>query len=375
MEAIGTLAGGIAHDFNNILGAVIGYAEMARDASPSGSDIAHDLDRVLEAGGRATDLVKQILAFSRQASTERVPLEPVHLLKEALKLLCPALPSTITIKQQLDTATRPILADPTQIHQIVMNLCTNAFHAMEQTGGILEITLKDCELSPHDLPPQSGAQAGKFVVLSISDTGPGIAPAIRDKIFEPYFTTKEVGKGTGMGLSIVHGIVTTMGGFITCEGELGKGTTFRVLFPAIEREVVSDIQSVETILSGKERILFIDDEEILAEMGKTMLERLGYKVTVRTSSIEALATFQNQPDQFDAVITDQTMPGITGIDLARRMLQLRSGIPIILCTGFSNLVNEEQAKAIGIKGFIMKPMSKKDIAQHLRMVLEDRLAS
>ena len=371
MEAIGTLAGGIAHDFNNILGAVIGYAEMARDASPAGSEITHDLDRVLEAGERAANLVKQILAFSREANIEHIPVEPVHLVKEAIKLLRPALPATIAFQQQLDTATRPILADPTQIHQIVMNLCTNAFHAMEQTGGVLQVTLKDCELSPPDLTLPPGMPAGSFVVLSIGDTGTGIAPTIRDKIFEPYFTTKKVGKGTGMGLSIVHGIVTTLGGFITCESVLGEGTVFHVFFPALKREVASAIQSGESVLSGKERILFIDDEQILAEMGQVMLERLGYKVTVRTSSIEALATFQNQPDQFDAVITDQTMPGITGIDLARRILQIRPGIPIILCTGYSSLVNEDQAKVIGIKGFIMKPMTKKDIARLLRKVLED----
>ena len=375
MEAIGTLAGGIAHDFNNILGAVLGYTEMARDASPAGSVIAHDLDKVLEAGERATNLVKQILAFSRQVSTERVPLQPVHLVKETLKLLRPALPSTIRIKQQLDAATRAILADPTQMHQIVMNLCTNAFHAMEQTGGILEITIKNCEFSQQDLLKQPGVQPGKFVVLSISDTGPGIAPEMRDKVFEPYFTTKEVGKGTGMGLSIVHGIVTAMGGFVTYEGELGEGSTFHVFFPAIEQEVAAAMKPVETVLAGHERILFIDDEVMLAEMGKIMLERLGYKVTVRTGSVEALAAFEKQPEQFDAVITDQTMPGLTGVELARRMLRIRPDIPIILCTGYSNLVNEEQAKTIGIKGFIMKPIAKRDIAQLLRKVLEGRLSA
>jgi CheY-like chemotaxis protein len=241
---------------------------------------------------------------------------------------------------------------------------------MEQTGGILEIILKDCELSPRDLPPRSGLQAGSFVMLAIADTGPGIAPAIREKIFEPYFTTKEVGKGTGMGLSIVHGIVTAMGGFITCGGELGKGSIFQVFFPAQERKAAAAIRPDEPVVSGQERILFIDDEKMLAEMGKIMLERLGYGVTVCTGSMEALAVFQEQPERFDAVITDQTMPGLTGVELARRMLQVRPDIPIILCTGYSNLVNEDQAKTLGIKGFIMKPMAKKDIAQLLRKVLE-----
>lgn len=369
MEAIGTLAGGIAHDFNNILGAIVGYTELARDDCPSKSNVAHNLDRVIEASGRATNLVKQILAFSRKASAERIILEPVPLIKEAVKFLRPTLPSTITIKQHLDT-TKPISGDPTQIYQIVMNLCTNAFHAMEQTGGVLEIFLKDCKLSQQDLPVNSDVHSGEFVELSISDTGPGIAPEICGKIFDPYFTTKEVGKGTGMGLSIVHGIVTSMGGFVTCDSELGKGSTFNVFFPAIDLEVSSAIQPVETVVYGKEHILFIDDEEILAETGKLMLERLGYQVTVLTNSIEALATFKNQPDQFDAVITDQTMPGMTGFDLAEMMLNINPNIPIILCTGYSNLVDEEQAKLIGIKGFIMKPVSKKDIAQLLRTILD-----
>ena len=372
MQAIGTLAGGIAHDFNNILGAVLGYAEMARDASPSGSAVARDLDKVLEAGHRAAALVKQILAFSRQADTERILLEPVHMVKEAIKLLRPTLPSTIAIKQKFNPALQPIIADPTQIHQIVMNLCTNAFHAMEQTGGTLEITLEGCELSPLDLQQFPGVQPGKFVVLSVSDTGPGIAPEIRGKIFDPYFTTKEVGKGTGMGLAIVHGIVTNSGGFVKCLSEPGKGSIFQVFFPAIDDQVVRDPKSVETAPEGKEHILLIDDEHILAEMGQIMLERLGYEVTVRTSSLEALEAFQNQPDRFDAVVTDQTMPGMTGLDLARRLLQIRPGLPIILCTGYSNLVNEEQAKMYGIKGFVMKPMTKKEIASLLRTVLDER---
>lgn len=372
MEAIGTLAGGIAHDFNNILGAVIGYAELARDSSPSGSEVANDLDRVLEASHRAAALVKQILAFSRQGTMERVPLEPVHLVKEAIKLLRPVLPSTITIKQQLGNVTKPILADPTQMHQIVMNLCTNAVHAMEQTGGILDIGLNDCELSPKDLGNYPKVQPGKFVLLSIADSGPGISPEVQKKIFDPYFTTKETGKGSGMGLAIVHGILAASGGFVTCSSTIGKGTEFRVFFPAVDQEDISlPASKVEMIPKGRERILFIDDEEVLVDLGKTMLERLGYEVTIRSSSLDALVTFQNQPDRFDVVITDQTMPGMTGLDLARRMLQIRPGLPIILCTGFSTLVNEEQAKMYGIKGFTMKPIAKQDIAILIRKVLGD----
>jgi len=371
MEAIGTLAGGIAHDFNNILGAVIGYAEMARDACPTGSAIAHDLDKVLDAGIRAAGLVKQILAFSRQTSNERIPLEPVHLVKEAVKLLRPALPSTITIRQRFDAATGSILADPTQFHQIVMNLCTNAFHAMEQTGGILEIVLKERTLTAEDLQHRPTVHPGKFMVLSIADTGPGIPPEIRDKIFYPYFTTKEVGKGTGLGLAIVHGIVTASGGFVTCASEPGSETVFDVYFPTIMPEAAPEAMKSTTIPTGKERVLLVDDEKILAEMGQAILERLGYTVTARTSSLEALLTFQKWPDRFDAVITDQTMPGMQGMDLARRLLQIRPDLPIILCTGYSSLVDEGQARSYGIKGFALKPLTKNGLAALLRKVLDD----
>lgn len=370
MEAIGTLAGGIAHDFNNILGAILGYAEMAKEASPVDSDIAHDLEKVLASAERAADLVKQILAFSHQSTADRLSLEPVHLVKETIKLLRPALPVTIEIQQNLEAVTRNILADPTQIHQVVMNLCTNAFHAMEDTGGILEITLHECDLSAQDLQHQPTVQPGSFVMLSIRDTGPGIPQDIQNRIFEPYFTTKEVGKGTGLGLSIVHGIVTSLGGFVTCESERGNGTTFRVFIPAIEAETIAAPKHEDSKLSGKEHILLIDDEEMLISMGKAMLERLGYRVTTRSSSLDALATFQNQPQEFDAVVTDQTMPGMTGVDLARRMLQIRPSIPIILCTGYSTIINEEQALRVGIKGFAMKPLSKKDLAAALRKALD-----
>jgi len=372
MEAIGTLAGGIAHDFNNILSAIIGYTEIANDCLPPGSKAIKHLGKVLQASERAATLVRQILAFSRQANIERIPLHPSLMVKEAIKLLRPSLPSTITINQQIAADTRSILADPTQLHQIVMNLGTNAFHAMEQTGGTLEITLKDCFLSPEVLLHKPEIRPGAFVVLGISDTGPGIDPAILDKIFDPYFTTKEAGKGTGMGLAITHGIVTSYGGFITCESEPGKGTSFEVFLPAIEQEIVAKIKPTEVAPSGTERILLVDDEEMLADLGKTMLEGLGYTVTRQTRSVAALALFQNQPAQYDAVIVDQTMPDMTGIDLARQMLRIRPDLPIILCTGYSNLINEEQAKAYGIKGFAMKPLTKLEIAALLRKVLDEK---
>ena len=372
MEAIGTLAGGIAHDFNNILGAIIGYTEIASDCIPQESIVNEHLGKVLEASQRAATLVKQILAFSRQANIERILLKPNLIVKEAIKFLRPSLPSTITIRQQIDNGTRSILADPTHAHQILMNLCTNAFHSMEQTGGVLNITLSDCELSPEDLQHKPEVQPGKFVLLSVSDTGPGIKPEILDKIFDPYFTTKEAGKGTGMGLAIVYGIVASYGGFIACESEIGKGTDFQVYFPAIDQEITSEVKSVDVAPRGTERILLVDDEKMLAELGKTMLERLGYEITMLTSSLDALNVFHDQPDFFDAVITDQTMPGMTGMELARRLLEIRPDIPIIICTGYSNLINEEQAAAEGIKGFVMKPLSKKVIANLLRKMLDKR---
>ena len=369
MEAIGTLAGGIAHDFNNILGAILGYTEMAKDTVPSGSMAGKNLDKVLEASHRAATLVKQILAYSRQTHIENVPLDLAPLVNEAIKLIRPSLPSTIAILQQIDTATRPILADPTQIHQILMNLCTNAFHAMEQTGGMLEITLNDCELSPSDLQPYPEVQPGNFLKLTISDTGTGIESEIGGRIFDPYFTTKGVGKGTGMGLAIVHGIVTSYGGFITRENNPGNGTVFRVFIPAIDQEIAPEVMPVEAVPLGSGRILWVDDEVVLAELGKSMLERWGYEVTVQSSSLEAFTVFQGDPDQFDAVITDQTMPGLTGMDLARQMLQIRPDLPIILCTGYSTLVNEEQAMAQGITEFVMKPLTKNLMATILKRAL------
>jgi PAS domain S-box-containing protein len=374
MEAIGTLAGGIAHDFNNILGAIIGYTEMARDDSPKGSTVANDLDKVLESSVRAVDLVKQILAFSRQSDIEFQYIQPASIVKEAINMLRPSLPATIKIIEDVDSATGHIFADPSQFSQIVMNLCTNAFHAMEEKGGRLSLSLREVALNNEDLMHEQTVTAGTFVQLSICDSGPGMTEEVKNKIFNPYFTTKEIGKGTGMGLSIVHGIVKGYGGFITCNSELGKGTDFQLFFPVLERAALHETEEVKNIPTGKERVLFIDDEEILAEMGKHMLERLGYHVTVRKSSLEALETFQNQPDQFDVVITDQTMPGMTGVDLARRMLQIRPDIPIILCTGYSSIISEEKAKSFGIREFALKPVGKSDIAMLIRKVLNGNQA-
>lgn len=376
MESIGTLAGGIAHDFNNILAAILGYAELALEDSPVGSLAARDLEEVIRAGNRAKELVKQILAFSRQAEYEQIMFQPAAIVKETIKLLRSSLPTTITIEQDIEKESGLILADPTQIHQIVMNLCTNAFHAMEKEGGTLSVSLKKKSFSQQDLVNFPDAQPGDFVQISIRDSGAGINPEVQGRIFDPYFTTKVTGKGTGLGLAIVHGIVKSYAGFITCHSQVGEGTVFQINLPVLNEQQLHETKPNELIPVGTERILFVDDEKILVELGQAMLERLGYSVTARTSSLEALTTFQNQPDAFDLVITDQTMPGMTGIDLARRMLQIRPQLPIIICTGFSAIISEEDVRSIGVKGYALKPLAKRDIAALIRKVLEEvRLTS
>jgi len=370
MEAIGTLAGGIAHDFNNILSIILGYTALAQEDAPPDSLFASDLEQVLKAGNRATDLVQQILAFSRQTEIERIPLQLQSLVKEGLKMLRSSIPTTIGIREDIDSQCGVVLADPTQVNQILMNLCTNANHAMEENGGILTITLTNAHIDRGNCQLALNIGPGDYVELIVSDSGSGIGPDVLDKIFDPYFTTKEVGKGTGLGLAIIHGIIVDYGGAITVESEPGQGTTFHVYFPVVAQEELSRLTDAEKVSVGHERILFIDDEEFLVEMGREMLRRLGYRVTARRNSLDALATFQHDPDAFDVVITDQTMPGMTGADLARHMLQIRPDIPIILCTGYSNRIDEQMAKSLGIKEFALKPLTKDTLSSLLRKVLD-----
>ena len=372
MEAIGTLAGGIAHDFNNILGVILGCAELALIDAPPNSQYVKDLEKIKAAGNRARDLVQQILAFSRQVEIERIPLTLQSLIKEALKMLRPSIPSTIEIQDDINPSCGVVLADPTQVHQILMNLCTNANHAMEASGGVLTIKLQPVHIDEKYRIPPLNISPGEYVELTVSDTGTGIGPDIIDKIFDPYFTTKGLSKGTGMGLAIIHGIITEYGGAITVDSKPGDGSSFHVYFPVVEKNEVSFCQDTEDIPHGEGHILLIDDEELLVDLGQTMLERLGYKVTVCCSSLDALTTFQNSPEDFDIVITDQTMPEMTGSDLARRMLQIRPDIPIILCTGYSNVIDNETARSLGIKRFVLKPLTMKKIAQLLHEVLQGK---
>ncbi len=372
MEAIGALAGGIAHDFNNILSVIIGYAELAKEDIPDGSGVGEKLDQVLYGGNRAKGLVQQILTFSRQNETERFPMQPTTLVRETMQMLRSTLPTNIEINKYIQQDCGLISADPTQINQILMNLCTNAYHAMEDTGGKLDVSLKEKDFSTEDLVHEPNIKPGIFIHLSVSDSGPGIPLEIRDRVFDPYYTTKGAGKGTGLGLSIVHGIVKSYGGFISLYSEIGAGTSFHVFFPVVKEENLSDIEPDEDVRGGHEKVLFIDDEVMLAEMGRDMLEAFGYEVTIRSSSLEALETFQNQPTQFDLVITDQTMPGMTGAELSVRLLEIRPDIPIIMCSGYSSVISEEKAMAIGIKKFALKPLTKKDLARLARMVLDKK---
>ena len=371
MEAIGTLAGGIAHDFNNILASVIGYTELAFLDSGKGTQQQNSLQNVLIAGNRAKDLVKQILTFSRQTDQEQKPVQLKLVVKEALKLLRASIPSTIEIEKIIESDSL-VLGDPTQIHQVFMNLCTNATHAMREQGGVLTVSLSDEDLDSESNPDYPGLKPGAYINLTVSDTGHGITSDNLKKIFDPFFSTKEKGEGTGMGLSVVHGIVQSHGGAVYVHSEPGKGSTFKVFLPVIERLLEPEDMIERPLLTGTEHILFIDDEPAIVDMGKKTLESLGYDVVTRTSSIEALELFRAQKSRYDLVITDMTMPHMTGIDLAKELMSIRPGIPIILCTGFSEKIDENRAKKIGLRAFVLKPILRREIANTIREVLDKK---
>jgi PAS domain S-box-containing protein len=369
MEAIGTLAGGIAHDFNNILSIIIGYTELILMNGNVDEEVRQNLKEVFNASKHARDMVKQILAFSRQDKNERKPIQVTHIVKEAIKLLRASLPTTILIQQHIEKNIGIIEADPTQIQQVMMNLCTNAAHAINEKDGVLEISLSNIELDQIASAKIPDLKPGPYLKLSVSDTGHGIHPNAYKKIFVPYFTTKEKGEGTGLGLAVVQEIIKSHGGAITVESELGKGATFHVYIPTIQREVAMDEVESTALPMGHERILLVDDEQPLVEIGKQMLERLGYNVAARTSSIEALELFKVQPDRFDLVITDIVMPNMTGEKLAEKLMAIRADIPIILCTGYSEKFTRRQASDMGIQSFLMKPLVMQDLATTVRQAL------
>ena len=371
MEAIGTLAGGIAHDFNNILSSVFGYTELALDDAQEGTRLRKNLKAVLSAAERARDLVQQILTFSRQNEKTFSPIQVKFIAKEALKLLRATLASTTEIHQNIESDS-PVWGDPTQIHQILLNLCINADHAMREKGGILEVSLADVAIDTRFAAQHPDMKPGNYLRLRVKDTGHGIPPHLLDRIFDPFFTTKDKGEGTGMGLSVVHGIVKAHGGVITVQSELGKGSTFSVFLPVIEKTVERKAVPERPYPTGTEKILLVDDEILLVSLGKQMLQSLGYDVTTKTSSIEALDLFKAEPDRFDLVITDMAMPHLTGDELAFKISKTRPDTPIILCSGFSYETATERAKKMGIKAFLSKPILKKNMAETVRSVLDGK---
>jgi PAS domain S-box-containing protein len=379
MEAIGTLAGGIAHDFNNILAAVMGYTELTLLSLPEKSQLADQLNHVLKAGVRAKELVEQILTISRQTTQDFQP-QPVQIgliIKEALKLIKSTFPSTIQLRLNIVSNAKVVIA-PSQMHQIIMNLCTNAKHAMQQNGGILTIELNDIDIEPHAkiLHQNPDLQPGPFIRIAVKDTGHGMASKVAKRIFEPYFTTKEKDVGTGLGLAMVHGITKNCGGTISLKSKVEKGTAFYVYLPRMDSDQslkeTRESTAVQTAPTGTERVLFIDDEPELVALGRDMLEHLGYQVVTKNNGMDALKEFREKPNHFDVVVTDMTMPKMTGERLSQEIISIRSDIPIILCTGFSEQITEQKAKAIGIKAFLMKPLTLNRLAKTVRVVMDSQ---
>jgi PAS domain S-box-containing protein len=371
MEAVGTLAGGIAHDFNNILSPILVYSEMAMMDMPPDSPIYQSLQSIYNAGERARELVKQILTFARKREANRIPIRTSHIVQEVIKFLRSTLPSTITIQYDSQTEQDIVLADPTQLNQVVMNLCTNAAHAMMEKGGKLMVTLMDEHVGPDNVKQFGGLSPGSYLRMVVTDTGSGMSTEVMDKIFEPYFTTKSPGEGTGLGLAVVHGIVEKYNGDISIESRPGKGTTFHVLLPTIAHKDTTLKTDQTDLPKGNESILFVDDEEMSVNASRLMLERLGYHVTAVQDSRDALEIFRNGPENVDLVITDMTMPNMTGKELAKALIKIRPDIPIILYTGFSEQIDKRKAEAIGIKAFVMKPVVMRDMAAVVRKVLDE----
>lgn len=376
MEAIGTLAGGIAHDFNNILSVIVGYAEFIQEEVSEESAIGENIAEILKAGKRAADLVGQILTFSRKADIVKEPLDPHLIVKEALIMLHATLPATVRIEEDIDPDCGTILANSTNLHQIVMNLCANALHSMPDEKGVLTVRMHERELSNGEIPREQGISPGRFVVLSVSDTGCGMDKETFPRIFDPYFTTKEVGQGTGLGLSVIHGIVQDYKGFIEVESCVGRGTTFSIFLPTTEEPVWKSRslgqKNESEIMSGMESVLIVDDELLLVKINAKRLEKRGYQVTALTDSREALLKFQDQPDNFDLLITDQTMPGLSGAELAKAVLEIKPSLPIIMCTGHSDIIPEEKALSMGIKRYVFKPVRGDELLDAVRELLDKK---
>ncbi len=371
MEALGTLAGGIAHDFNNILSAINGNTEIALLKAPEDSPLKENLFKIVSACDRARDIVRQILSFSRRGQPKRHSINPEEVVSETVKMLSASLPATIEIETEIDSAVKTAIeADDTQVQQVLMNICTNAAHAMREKGGVLKLGLTRTQIDEKDAARLPDLRPGPFLKLDIADTGPGIPPDIMDRIFDPYFTTKP--DGTGLGLSMVQSIIRAHNGAVTVESVEGRGSTFCVYLPWIEYDSCKPESLPVSMqrLEGSEQILFIDDEAEIADVGRQSLELLGYHVETRTNASEALALFQSDPRRFDLIITDMTMPGLTGDRLAIKLKEIRKDIPVILCTGYHQSISREQAEDLGIEGFIMKPYKIEKLVGMIRQLID-----
>ena len=371
--AIGTLAGGIAHDFNNLLSPIIGFSESALKDTKEGSSLWNDLNEIFTAGKRAKDLVSQILKYAHNTETSNESIEMGPILDEGLKLIRSTFPSSIEIRQHIETDAM-VKADPTMIHQIYMNLCTNSYHAMDETGGILEVGLKKIEFRYNSPDIPKGIEPGDYIRMTVSDNGTGIVPEYINNIFDPYFTTKKVGKGTGMGLSVVYGILKSYGGAITVHSKLGKGSTFNVYIPISQQMTKKKAVENPPMIGGNEKILFVDDDPAIARLNEKILGKLGYKIKSMTDPIQAIELFKSMPDDFDLVITDMTMPGMNGDMLTCELLKIRSNIPVILCTGYNRSFSEERASEIGFRAFAYKPVLCSELAKIIRHVLDNTIS-
>ncbi len=370
LEAIGTLAGGIAHDFNNILAIILAFTELTRDEIEEGSEPDLYLNHIVNAIKRAKELIRQILTFSHQMDRTREPVQIHIVVEETLKMLRASIPSLIEVKQHIDKNCSGVLADPTQIHQVVMNLATNAYQAMREEGGVLEVNLDMVDNDTYLIEPPEILPKGKYLRITVRDTGHGMDAETKARIFDPFFTTKQLGEGSGMGLSVVHGIVKAHNGVITVNSHASVGSTFNVYLPQHEGAINADDASPVEVPLGKERVLLIDDNRELARVEGRVLERLGYQVTIDDSSVSALDRFNEDPAAWDLVITDQAMPKMTGVNLAREMMKIRPDIPVILLTGYSDIVTAEKAKSMGIREFVMKPVLSQELGITIRRVLD-----
>ena len=371
MEAIGTLAGGIAHDFNNILSGILGYAQLTELNLDKHLKAKENISQIIKGAKRAADLVQQILTFSRKSEYEKYPILIYIVVKEAVKLLRSSIPSTIEIKENFGSKAK-VLADSTQMHQVIMNLCTNAYHSMEETGGVLTIEINEVKILSekdifgHTVPP------GRYLELEVSDTGSGMSNETLLKAFNPYFTTKEVGKGTGVGLSVVHAIIDEHDGFIKAESSPGEGTNFYIYLPVVENEVEQEINKKESrvVKGGKERIMVVDDEESIRTIAQQFLETLGYTVSIFADGALAIDEFKKHPGKYDLVVTDMTMPHVPGDELSKQILDIRNDIPIIICSGYNERLTESKALAMGVKKYVQKPLLNEKLASLIREILD-----